>query len=138
MKKPLVYTHPKLAEEWHPTKNKINPSAVLSGSDKKAWWICKEGHEWEASICNRSAGRGCPYCSNRRVGYGNDLSSVNPELSAEWHPSNNNKPPSEYLPFSNKKVWWLCKEGHEWEASIGNRSQGRGCPYCAKKSVFPH
>src|SRR5690606_36288128 len=30
------------------------------------------------------------------------------------------------------KVWWECKENHEWEAEIYRRtSKGSGCPYCA-------
>ena len=65
MKKTLADTHLKLAKEWHPTKNKVNPSTVLSGSDKKEWWKCNIGHEWEASIGNRSRGSGCPYCANK-------------------------------------------------------------------------
>jgi hypothetical protein len=31
------------------------------------------------------------------------------------------------------KIWWICKEGHEWEASPNKRSQNRGCPKCAKQ-----
>jgi hypothetical protein len=30
------------------------------------------------------------------------------------------------------KVWWKCIKGHEWQASIGNRSRGSGCPHCFK------
>ena len=34
------------------------------GNTKKVWWRCKKGHEWEAVISSRTAGRGCPYCNN--------------------------------------------------------------------------
>ena len=31
----------------------------------------------------------------------------------------------------SKKVWWKCKNGHEWQAAIGYRTQhGRPCPIC--------
>ena len=54
-----------------------------------------------------------------------------PNLVAEWHPSKNNGlSPDDYLHGSNMKVWWQCKHGHEWEASIGKRTIGRGCPHC--------
>ena len=29
------------------------------------------------------------------------------------------------------KVWWICDKGHEWEATIHSRNQGKGCPYCS-------
>ena len=35
------------------------------------------------------------------------------------------------MPNSDKKVWWKCKNGHEWQAMIGNRHRGNGCPYCS-------
>ncbi|MCH7599227.1 MAG: zinc-ribbon domain-containing protein [Myxococcales bacterium] len=32
---------PKLAQEWHPTKNgELTPSDVVAGSHSKAWWKC--------------------------------------------------------------------------------------------------
>lgn len=34
---------------------------------------------------------------------------------------------------SNKKVWWKCKNGHEWQAIISNRTnKNQGCPFCKK------
>jgi DNA-directed RNA polymerase subunit RPC12/RpoP len=65
----LQKVNPKLAKEWHPTKNgHLTPKDVLPNSGKKAWWICKKkGHEWEAIVSNRNRrGDGCPYCSGRR------------------------------------------------------------------------
>ena len=61
----LATTHPKLAKEWHPTKNgDLKPEKFKSGSSKKVWWKCQNGHEWEAYICNRSREKGtnCPHC----------------------------------------------------------------------------
>src|ERR1039457_809599 len=47
----LQAIHPKLAGEWHPTRNApLTPNDVTCGTGKKAWWLCKKGHEWEASI----------------------------------------------------------------------------------------
>ena len=33
---------------------------------KKAWWLGKCGHEWEAAIYSRAAGKGCPYCYGKK------------------------------------------------------------------------
>ena len=135
----LATTHPEIAKEWHPTKNgDLKPTNVTVGSNKKVWWICEKGHEWEASIANKTAGRGCPYCSNKKVltGY-NDLTITHPEVAKEWHPTKNDTlKPTDVTAGSNKKVWWQCNKGHEWEVSIANRTAGRGCPYCSNHKVL--
>ena len=66
----------------------------------------------------------------------NDLATVNPDLAAEWHPTKNNcLRPTQVTAGSNRKVWWKGTCGHEWEAVIGNRSRGIGCPHCSKRHV---
>lgn len=129
----------RLACEWHPTKNgNLSPSDVTCGSNKKVWWQCEKGHEWQAAVSSRSAGYGCPYCAGQKVivGY-NDLATINPELAAEWHPIKNGElKPYDVMAGAKRKVWWLGKCGHEWEAAIGSRASGRGCPYCANQKIL--
>ena len=129
----LEVVNPKLAEEWHPTKNSpLTPKDVTPNSNKKVWWKCTKGHDWQALIYSRNSGRGCPYCSGRRASKENCLKTVNPRLAKEWHPTKNDPlTPKDVTPFSSKKVWWRCKKGHEWEATISGRSIGHGCPYCS-------
>ena len=125
----LATTNPELAKEWDYSKNKdINPTDIVSGSNKKVWWVCKNGHEWNATISSRNFGKGCPYCSNQKLLKGfNDLATTNPELAKEWHPNkNNNLKPDEIIFGTPRKVWWLCKNGHEWEAKVNSRVLGRG------------
>jgi len=66
-----VAGYSQLLAEWHPTRNgELTPWQVSYGSDRRLWWACPKGpdHEWQASVCNRTAqGTGCPYCSGRRV-----------------------------------------------------------------------
>ncbi len=38
---------------------------------------------------------------------------------------------------ANIRIWWKCSLGHEWEAIVGNRNKGSGCPYCANKKAWP-
>jgi ribosomal protein S27AE len=59
----LATTHPEIAKEWHPTKNHKTPKEVAGGTNKKAWWLCPEGHEWYAYINLRTRDRNCPRCS---------------------------------------------------------------------------
>jgi len=130
---------PEIAKEWHPTKNKaLTPEKVNYGVETKVWFICKEGHEYETSVSSRTNMKsGCPYCANKKVGYGNDLRTKNPSLAKEWHPTKNGElKPSHIIASSHVKLWWKCKNGHEWEASLSNRFRlGRKCPYCAHQKV---
>ena len=119
----------------------VDPVQLTLGSNKKVWWRCSQGHEWQATIKNRNNGNGCPYCSSRLVliGY-NDLQTANPFLAKEWNfAKNNGLSPTDVLPNSNKKVWWKCERGHEWQATINNRNKGVGCPICnsERKTSFP-
>lgn len=132
--------------EWNYLKNDslgFLPNILGTGSHTKVWWICKEGHEWEASIVDRVKGHGCLYCSRQKPIVGeNDFATLYPELVKEWHPIKNGKlKPEKFLPGSHKKVWWQCKNGHEWETEIKCRtSMKTNCPYCGSsisKKVLP-
>jgi hypothetical protein len=83
-------------------------------------------------IISRRLGNGCPYCTNKTIGYGNDLLSRNPILSKEWHPIKNGVlKPSKVFPGSSDKVWWICNQGHEWKSEICSRNNGANCPGCS-------
>jgi len=132
----LETTNPDLAREWHPIKNDpLLPSNVMAGSDKKVWWQCAKGHEWQAAVYNRNTGGGCPICANKQVlpGY-NDLATTNPVLAKEWHPTKNGLlTPTDLTINSGKKVWWQCTKGHEWQATLNYRNTRKGCPTCRKQ-----
>lgn len=138
-KNDLLSVFPALAKEWNNKKNGVlRPSDVLPGSHKKVWWKCQKGHEWEAVIRDRTNGKKCPYCSNRKLlpGY-NDLATVSPELANEWNYSKNGDLRPKQVKFNaNLKVWWKCSQGHEWEAYVFNRNKGHGCPYCSNFSAL--
>ena len=137
----LETCYPELAKEWHPSKNTLKPDEVMPGTHKKAWWICELGHEWKAEIKSRTTGVGCPFCAGKIVLKGfNDLASIDPDLATEWHPTKNGELTAEDVTAgSGKKVWWICKNKHDYQATVYNRREGRGCPYCVKamRSSFP-
>ncbi|MFR5859319.1 MAG: zinc-ribbon domain-containing protein, partial [Clostridia bacterium] len=138
----LLTVNPTLAKEWHPTKNgDLAPYDVTAGSHRKVWWLCEEGHEWQSIIKSRNKGVGCPYCSNKRVVPGkNDLFTINPELAKEWHPTKNGElTPQQFTFGSGKKVWWICKNGHEFYKSIDARRKNPNCPICSsrRRTSFP-
>ena len=132
----LQTVNPTLAREWNYEKNNgLTPIDILPNSNKKVWWKCSNGHEWQASVVNRAKGNECPYCAGKKVlsGY-NDLQTINPALAKEWnYEKNNGLTPADVMPNSDKKVWWKCEQGHEWQVTIGTRNRGSGCPYCSGK-----
>ena len=135
----LASISPSLASEWHPTKNKFKPTEILPHSNKKIWWLCKEGHHYEVSASKRvQRNHGCPYCANKSVWVGfNDLGTKYPEVAKEWSPSNtigiNDKSYS-----SHYKAIWECSKGHPvWTSEIRKRTiQGQGCPVCSGNVVL--
>jgi len=129
----LSTVNPDLAKEWHPTKNgKLTPEDVTPYSIKKVFWLCSKGHFYDTIIHERHRGVGCPYCSGQKVCKDNCLSTVNPDLAKEWHPTKNGKlTPEDVTKGCVKKVFWLCPNGHYWKASVRSRSSGNGCGSCS-------
>jgi len=142
----LVALHPKLAREWHPTKNHpFSPKAVRPGSGKRVWWQCSAdpAHVWRAQICNRALqGTGCPFC-HRHVEPGDvfgprllrrSLVETHAELCREWHPwKNGRRMPAGFTAASRVSVWWRCSEdpSHVWRSAVWRRAKrGAGCPFC--------
>lgn len=137
----LKTRYPDVAAQWHPTKNgDLRSDRVSGSSNRKVWWRCVNGHEWQAVISSRTAGCGCPYCTGKRAvrGY-TDLATLFPELAAEWAEMNDGcLSPGDVSPHSNKKVWWRCKRGHTWQATVNARVRdGSDCPYCSNRKVWP-
>jgi len=124
-----------LIKEWHPTKNdNRNPLDFHGNENIKIWWICSKcKYEWQGSLRNRvNLNRNCPCCANRTVVKGiNDLATTHPKLAKEWHPTKNgNIKPDSLTAGSGKKIWWTCKNGHEFMATVLHRKHGTGCPIC--------
>lgn len=124
--------YPQLAAEWDYSRNKVSPEDQPPHSRDYVWWRCSEGHVWKTRVYKRTQlGRGCHYCSGREVDESNSLSTVSPEIAAEWdYGKNGDLTPNDVVSCSGKKVWWRCKEGHSWLAQISSRDYGTGCPVC--------
>ena len=125
----LEKLYPKIAKEWHFTKNKnLTPGDISSGSSRKVWWICSKGHEELLSVyakVNRKK-LSCLECSF--------LKNNNPKLFRQLHPTKNENLNIETLnSHGSQKVWWICSKGHEWIAQIYLRNKGQGCPYCSNR-----
>lgn len=137
---------PWAAKYWSEDNN-VSPSAVSPVSNEKFLFSATTPngipYSWEASLNNillnplsstfvLPAERG----SNGLVvveGY-NDLCSSRKDLMSEWDWDKNTEiDPNNVSLGTNSKVWWKCKEGHEWEATINSRTsaEGTGCLSCS-------
>jgi hypothetical protein len=124
----LATTNPALAAEAL-----FDATSVTAGSANVLEWRCPQGHEYASEVSARSRGRGCPYCSGNAVLVGfNDLATLEPELALEALFD-----PQTVSTGSNYKLPWRCSEGHEWEAVVGNRVNGAGCPVCTNRIALP-
>jgi len=138
----LATTFPKVAQQWHPTRNgNLTPDQVTAGSNVSVWWRCEEGHECQAPVDRRtSGGSGCPVCTGQKVlaGY-NDLATTFPKVAQQWHLTRNaDRTPDQVTAGSGTKVWWKCPSGHEWQAVVYSRtSAGSGCPTCWQLPAVP-
>lgn len=112
---------------WNYKKNTVQPQNLSNGSRKKVFWICENNHEWEASI--RDKGQ-CPYCTGKKVGYGNDLLSQHPHVEKLWNFTKNKINPNEVLSGSHTKYWFTCSKGHNYKTEARSIQRGHQCPIC--------
>ena len=131
----------KLRKEWAADLNNDKLLNLAGSSQKKVWWRCSKGHEWQATVKSRVyLESNCPVCSNVKIAPGvNDLATLSPDVAAQWHPERNgNLTPQMVGKGSSKKVWWRCEKGHEWQATVVSRvGSGYGCPCCVGLRVIP-
>jgi len=138
----LAEKRPDVWEIWHPTKNgKDSPKNVGCDSNEEYWYICKKGHDWKASAYEVAQGNKCIICAIKKVSSLNCLLNTKPEIAKQWHPTKNNGiTPNDIAGESNKKVWWLCPRGHEYESSPNARKNVySGCNKCTRElqTSFP-
>jgi len=82
----LFETTPILVKEWHPSANfDLTPRKVKIGYPNKVWWLCSEGHEWQATIKTRLKHNDCPKCENTQKEI--DLSISLPAMGKNYRKS---------------------------------------------------
>ncbi len=152
-------THPEIAKQWHPKKNRdLTPQDVSAGSNKNVWWFYSyddpktQRHfdfEWKATVNNRTKNSECPFISGSAVwpGY-NDLATVRPEISAQWHPiKNGSLRPRDVFAGSKRIVWWYypfddpVSGKHfefEWQQMVRHRARegASECPFLSNLKVW--
>lgn len=139
-KQDITITHPAISKNWDYGKNDKKPQDYLAGSRYKAWWHCdKCGHSYQQVIRDKIRhNSGCPICRGRVVvkGY-NDIMTTHPDRAKNWNWEKNDDTPYEYTAGSNKKKWWKCDNGHEYQRTICDelRKKTDKCTMCTGYSL---
>jgi len=141
-----VADFPLLKKEFNLKKNNIDPKLVPFRSQIKFFWKCKKGHEFQVSPGSRfaflapsysfrkSKHSKCIYCLNKKVCEDNNLKFLHPKIAKMWNYKKNTLKPNEILANSHKKVWWICKNKHEFKKLIYLHVDQKGfCGGCGRK-----
>lgn len=129
----LGINRPDLIAWWDHEKNGgVTPFDVAIQGHGKFFFKCPNGHSYKRPVYHMVSFGGCKYCAGQAATEDRNLRTTHPDLCKEWHPTlNGNLRPEDVLPGSNKKVWWRCNHGHEWQASVSKRAlRGDRCPDC--------
>ncbi|WP_319733282.1 zinc-ribbon domain-containing protein [Streptomyces sp. MB09-01] len=138
----IAELRPDLAAEWDSERNEVSATEVAAQSNTPTrWWRCPadDRHRYDMPPSERWRGSGCPYCSGRRAGCGNDLATVYPKLAAEWvaAPDRPGLTPSDVTPFSATPVFWRClhDDRHQWTEKVSQRTNRPSCPFCSGSRI---
>ncbi len=126
----ILYTHPEIAKEFDQFKNNdIDILDITKGSGIRLIWKCSNGHFWKSSVVSRlHDNKKCNTCMSLGFRF--------PNLLNEWnYDKNSNLDPFQIHAGTKQKAWWKCELGHEWCASIGDRTgkNKSNCPSCGRK-----
>ena len=142
----LQTLYPDVAKEFDIIKNEITPDKISPKDTKSYWWTCDENHPSFLQSVEHRVNRKtrCPYCSGRKVVYGDsDLETLFPEIAKEWDMEKNNGIlPKNVSPYTYNSYWWICPKGHSYKKKVIQRTRFHkpiDCPKCIKShsTSFP-
>jgi rubrerythrin len=142
----VVYLFPEVAAEFVANLDRpdMSPDDLRTSSQQRCVWRCaKCSVEWEATVANRTGGRGCVTCANlrRAVSRRRPTEASGTAAGRAWFPlvelqenlTNPGLGLEDLKPNSIDRCAWACSAcGHRWEATVVNRiAKHSGCPVCS-------
>lgn len=124
----LAKMRPGLAARWDAEGNPgISFASVEATDASPRAWRCASGHRFSRPPVRMLADDACPTCALEKT----SLAALAPQVAAEWHPGKNAVTPAEIAADHVMNAWWLCPNGHEYQATVRARTAGdRRCPTC--------
>lgn len=144
----IAKVRPSLIPLWNREKNgERTPTSVDASYVGNAWWRCEKGHDYQRPPVLMVRDASCPACAVVEK----SLAATNPAVAKEWHPARNGEvTPAQVAATHIMNAWWLCPNGHEYQATVRSRAGGNHrCPSCYSgwslenirsfvKSLLPH
>lgn len=144
----IAKVRPSILPLWNAERNgERSPSTVDAAHAGNAWWRCPEGHDFQRAPILMVRDSSCPICAVAEK----SLAVTNPVIAVEWHPTKNGEiTPAQVEATHIMNAWWLCPNGHEYQATVRSRAGGNHrCPRCYGgwslenirsfvKSLLPH
>jgi superfamily II DNA or RNA helicase len=125
----IAKARPSLIPLWNLEKNgDLSPRTLDASHTVNTWWRCLKGHDFQRPPLLMMKDASCPVCAVAEK----SLVTTNPAVAAEWHPKRNGEvTPARVDADHMMNAWWLCPNGHEYQASVRARARGsRKCPSC--------
>lgn len=118
----------KLLSEWQYCVDSpsLSPQDFACGSSLISHWKCSVcGHEWDASVNNRTNGHGCPSCTNKKK-------RTHDEFLSDIADMLDRIEVLEEYRASDKPIKVRCINcGHEWSPVARSLLNGCGCRVCS-------
>ena len=142
----LATTHPHLLKFWNYEENAkrgLDPTKLVIGSSKEAYWICEKcGETYKQRISKLKKRHSfCSACAGHKVVVGkNDIATTCPELLKSWDYNRNNSLglyPTGFIAGSHKEVYWICEKcGKSYPQEICSKSRTQNlCSVCTGRDV---
>lgn len=125
----VAKVQPSLVPLWNSEKNgELSPRTLDASHTGNTWWRCLKGHDYQRAPLLMMKDSSCPVCATLEK----SLAKINPPVAAEWHPHRNGEVlPTQVDADHVMNAWWLCPNGHEYQATVRSRARGsRRCPTC--------
>lgn len=101
------------------------------GSDKKVSFVCQDGHDFTMSPSSfRNGGRWCPSCGSNAITRDLSFGIKVPHRVKNWSEKNDFSP-YEVYPNSDKRAWFTCDCGYEFNVMVKAVNRGNWCASCA-------
>ncbi len=137
----LLTVIPEAKEWWDSERNSITMDSVLPSSHQKFFLKCpKCGYSLPNPVrIKHDRALLCPICGSGRntvVTDANCLSTTYPQVANELDDARNDGITGKMiLPSFNKRLWFICPNGHRYKARVSNRTYlNRGCPTCYERN----
>ncbi|MFF7127217.1 zinc-ribbon domain-containing protein [Streptomyces sp. NPDC008240] len=137
------------------------PETVAYGAHTRVPWLCrtwavdpetglweKVEHRFEAEVKSRALQQdGCLVCAGYVIDATNSLQRWFPELAEQLddpglNPAvmsttahNASRRTQRAGEDAYQKVWWSCRHGHRWKATVLNRVRGEDCGKCSTAGI---